>query len=316
MKADRVREILDSLRSLKILVVGDLILDRYLYGKVERISPEAPVPILEVEREELRLGGAGNVANNLASLGVRAYLFGTVGRDWAGDRLESLLREKGIKPLLVREDRPTTQKTRVVSMSQQLLRIDRESREPVGNRVVQKLKRFLQEEDFDGVILSDYAKGLITEQVVGVLRESSRFLAVDPRPINKGLYTGANLMTPNEKELRAMCGYSRESVSSLGKRLREELKLDTLVVTLGAKGMKLFTPDSQVKLFPAKARKVYDVTGAGDTVIALLTSFILAGSDWDTACEVGNVAAGIVVGEFGTATASPEQILEEIYGQR
>ncbi len=315
MDLDKVRELLRNLQNLKILVVGDLILDRYLYGKVERISPEAPVPILEVEREEIRLGGAGNVANNLSALGVKTYILGVIGKDTAGERIRELLLEKGIEALLIEEDRPTTQKTRVVSMSQQLLRIDRESRKAVDNSSVKELEMALKGIDFDGVIVSDYAKGVVTEELIRVIKENSPFISIDPRPVNRELYVGADLITPNEKELMAMMGDRKGSIEELGRLLKGELSLGTLVVTRGAMGMSLFR-EGEVKLFPARARKVYDVTGAGDTVIAVLTSLILAGADWDTACELSNIAAGIVVGEFGTATATPEQILGEIGEER
>ncbi len=311
MGRSKLKEILNRFKNLKILVVGDVILDRYLYGKVDRISPEAPVPVLEVEREEVRLGGAGNVAHNLSALGVDAHLFGVVGKDDAAEKLKGLLREKGINSLLIEEDRPTTQKTRVVSMSQQLLRIDREDKKPVGEGIGSRLRNTLKESAFNGVIVSDYAKGVITSEVMDTLINSGLFVSIDPRPVNKLLYRGANLITPNEKELLAMSGGRERSVEELGRRLKSELEVETLVVTRGAKGMSLFNED-EVKLFPAKAKKVYDVTGAGDTVIAVLTCAFLSGASWDLACELGNVAAGIVVGEFGTAVASPERILQEV----
>ncbi|RLJ71463.1 rfaE bifunctional protein kinase chain/domain [Hydrogenivirga caldilitoris] len=311
MDTERVKNLLEKLRELRILVVGDVILDRYLYGRVERISPEAPVPIVEVEREEVRLGGAGNVANNLASLGVNTTLAGVIGEDRSGEQLIELLKEKGIESRLAEDNRPTTEKTRVVSMSQQLLRIDREDRSKIGGNALKHVIEVIQEGKYDGVIVSDYAKGVVTHRVVEVIRDRELFYAIDPRPVNKPLYAGANLITPNEKELRAMTDpLGEESVEVLGKVLKRELELETLVVTRGAKGMTLFRED--VKTFPARAREVYDVTGAGDTVIATLTAFYLAGATWEEACELANLCAGIVVGEFGTASVTPEEILREI----
>jgi rfaE bifunctional protein kinase chain/domain len=311
MDDTRARELLEKLSRLKILVVGDIILDRYLYGKVERISPEAPVPIVEVEREEIRLGGAGNVASNLVSLGVKTYITGVVGKDSAGEKLLNLLRDKGIEPRLVEDNRPTTEKIRVVSMSQQLLRIDREDRSKISGSALKHIKEVVYEEDYDGVIVSDYAKGVVTHRVMEAIRDRESFYSIDPRPSNKNLYVGANLVTPNEKELRAMTDpLGEESVEVLGKVLKKELELETLVVTRGAKGMTLFT--DEVKSFPARAREVYDVTGAGDTVIASLTAFYLAGASWEEACELANLCAGIVVGEFGTASVRPEDILREL----
>ncbi len=311
MNLGRVEELLKRLKDVKILVVGDVILDRYLYGSVERISPEAPVPVVDVEREEFRLGGAANVAKNLVSLGVRTYLAGVVGEDAAGSKVEELLKSSGVVSLLAKDARPTTQKTRVVSRSQQLLRIDREDRSKVGGEALRKIREAIMELDLDGIIVSDYAKGTITYKVTDTIRDRGCFWSVDPRPVNRELYREANLITPNEKELRQMTGaLEEEEVETLGVRLKKELDVDTLVVTRGPKGMTLFT--DRIESFPAKAKEVYDVTGAGDTVIATLTAFHLAGATWKEACELANVCAGIVVGEFGTASVSPEELLREI----
>ncbi|EDP76459.1 D-glycero-beta-D-manno-heptose-7-phosphate kinase [Hydrogenivirga sp. 128-5-R1-1] len=311
MELSRVEELLKRLKDIKVLVVGDVILDRYLRGKVERISPEAPVPIVEVEEEELRLGGAGNVASNLVALGVETYITGVVGEDSSGERLIELLKEKGIESRLFKDERPTTEKIRVVSMSQQLLRIDREDRRKVGGSALKHIREVILENDYDGVIVSDYAKGVVTHRVMEAIKDREVFCAIDPRPVNRQLYSGASLMTPNEKELRAMTDpLGEEGVETLGKVLKKELELETLVVTRGAKGMMLF--GEEVRSFPARAREVYDVTGAGDTVIASLTAFHLAGATWEEACELANVCAGIVVGEFGTASVTPEELLREL----
>ncbi len=311
MRRVRAVEILERVKNIRVLVVGDLILDRYLYGNVERISPEAPVPVVEVEREEVRLGGAGNVANNLASLGASVYITGVVGDDRGGDQILSMLKERGIKPLLAVDTRPTTEKTRVVSRSQQLLRIDREERRRVEGRTLKKIREVIMDTDCDGIVVSDYAKGVITEETIGAVKSKGVFFAIDPRPVNRDLYKGADLMTPNEKELRAMTDpLSDENVEVLGKRLKEALGVKVLVVTQGPKGMTLFK--DRITHFPARAREVYDVTGAGDTVVASLVAFHLAGASWEEACELANVCAGIVVGEFGTATVRPEEVLREL----
>ena len=311
MNRREVLRLLERLKDLKILVVGDVILDRYLYGRVERISPEAPVPVVEVEGEEVRLGGAGNVAGNLVSLGVQTSLTGVVGEDRAGELLRNLLKEKGIKSLLTIDARPTTEKTRVISRSQQLLRIDFEDTRGIGGRALDHIKEVVAGGDYDGIVVSDYAKGVVTPEVMGAVKDRRVFYAVDPRPVNRNLYRNASLMTPNEKELRAMTDpLSEEGVENLGRRLREELGLNTLIVTRGPKGMTLI--EKEVKHFPARAREVYDVTGAGDTVVAALTAFFLAGASWETACELANVCAGIVVGELGTASVTPEELLREL----
>jgi len=311
MRKERTKELLNRLSDIKVLVVGDIILDRYVHGRVERISPEAPVPVLEVEGEEFRLGGAANVAKNLTSLKVKAYLSGVVGEDEAGERVRELLRENGIESFLASDKRPTTEKTRVVSRSQQLLRIDREDRSKVSGEALRKIREALHELDYDGVIVSDYAKGTITYKITDFLRERECFWAVDPRPINRSLYRGASLITPNERELRDMTEpLSTDSVEDLGIKLKRELEIDTLVVTRGSEGMVLF--GDRIQSFPAKAREVYDVTGAGDTVVATLVAFYLAGATWEEACEIANVCAGIVVGELGTASVSPEELLREM----
>lgn len=311
MDRERVRRVLKGFQDLKILVVGDIILDRYLYGKVERISPEAPVPVVEVEREEVRLGGAGNVSANLADLGVQTWITGVVGEDQAGEKVLDLLKSRGIKPLLVTDSRPTTQKTRIVSLSQQLLRIDRESKEPVEGRVLSEILEIVADGEFDGIVVSDYAKGVVVGDLMEGLRRKGSFFAVDPRPVNRDLYRNASLMTPNEKELRAMTDpLSSEGVEERAVKLKESLSLETLVVTRGPKGMSLFL--EEIKHFPARAKEVYDVTGAGDTVIAVLTAVYLAEGDWDLACELANLCAGIVVGELGTATVTSEEILREL----
>ena len=310
LSEERLKELLEGLKNLKILVIGDIILDTYLKGKVERISPEAPVPVLEVEGEEFRLGGAGNVAKNLSSLGVKTYICGVIGRDFAGEKVRELLNENGITSFLVEDERPTTKKTRVVSMNQQLLRIDWESKEKIKGETLRRVVEVIKNLDVDGIIVSDYAKGVITKDVIKAIKEKNVFYSIDPRPKNKALYFDAYLMTPNEKELRELTGKTEESVETLGEKLKKELNLETLIVTRGPKGMTLF--DKEIKHFPARARKVYDVTGAGDTVIASITAFRLAGASWEEACELANICAGIVVGEFGTASVKPKQIIEEL----
>ncbi len=308
MNPERLREILDRFKSLKILVVGDVILDRYVFGKVERISPEAPVPVVEVQREEFRLGGAGNVANNLANLGVKTYLLGLVGQDYGRHLIKGLLKEAGIEDLLVEDpQRPTTEKTRIVALSQQLLRVDSESRKILEGRPLEEVLKAI-DLPVDGIVVSDYAKGVVCKEVMDRVKEKGVFFSVDPRPQNKRLYIGTNLMTPNEKEARSM--FAEDSFQRLGWGLKRELKLETLVITLGARGMALF--DREFKVFPAKAKQVYDVSGAGDTVVSVLTACALAGVDWDTACELANLCAGIVVGKLGTAVVKPEEIFQSL----
>ncbi len=303
---ERLKALFENLKNLRILVVGDIILDEYLLGDTERISPEAPVPVFEVKSKEVRLGGAGNVAKNLVDLGCKVFLTGIVGKDEEGKVLKDLIESAGIHALFVYDDRPTTTKTRIVARSQQLLRIDREDRTPVSGAVLESLLAIVKECDCDGVIVSDYAKGVVVESLTRAVRERKIFWAVDPRPSNKALYKEASLMTPNEKELKAMTQAGNQ-IEDRARRLKEELNLETLVVTRGPKGMTLVR--EEISHFPARAKRVYDVTGAGDTVIASLTAFHLAGASWEEACEIANLCAGIVVGELGTASVRPEDIL-------
>lgn len=308
MDREKVLDLFERFKNLKVLVVGDIILDRYVFGKVERVSPEAPVPVVEVEREDFRLGGAGNVANNLASLGVKTYLCGVVGQDYQGHIIKGLLKERGIESLTVEDPaRPTTEKTRIIAQSQQLLRIDNEVKSTIEGKSLERVLESL-ELRVDGVIVSDYAKGVVCAELMERIRQKGLFFAVDPRPQNKSLYMGANLMTPNEKEAKAM--HPAESLEELGWALKRSLRLGSLVITLGAKGMALF--DNHFKTYPARARQVYDVSGAGDTVVAVLTACRLVGADWDTACEFANLCAGIVVGKLGTATVEKEEVLSYI----
>ncbi|ADC88990.1 rfaE bifunctional protein [Thermocrinis albus DSM 14484] len=309
MEPERVRSLLQSFRGLKILVVGDIILDRYVFGRVERISPEAPVPVLEVEREEFRLGGAGNVAANLADLGVETYLCGLLGDDEAANKVKNMLLERGIRDLTIQErGRPTTEKSRMVALSQQLLRVDREVRRPPDPSVLKDILERL-EVVVDGIIVSDYAKGVVTGSLMERVKAKGVFVAVDPRPHNRDLYRGVDLMTPNEKEARQMLPI--EDLRDLGFSLKDYLGLKTLVITMGPKGMMLFR-EGREKSFPARAKQVYDVSGAGDTVVAVLTASYLVSGDWELSCELANVCAGIVVGKLGTATVKPHEILENL----
>ncbi|MFN3599415.1 MAG: bifunctional heptose 7-phosphate kinase/heptose 1-phosphate adenyltransferase, partial [Aquificaceae bacterium] len=265
--------------------------------------------VVEVEREEFRLGGAGNVANNLSSLGVKTYLLGVVGQDYGRHIIKGLLRESNIEDLTVEDpNRPTTEKTRIVALSQQLLRIDFEDKKVIEGNVLRKLLEGLDLE-LDGIIVSDYAKGVVCKELMDRIREKGVFFSVDPRPQNKSLYIKANLMTPNEKEAKSMLS-QEDSLQGMGWRLKGELKLNTLTITLGPRGIALF--DRDFKAFPAKAKQVYDVSGAGDTVVAVLTACALSGLDWDVACEFANVCAGIVVSKLGTATVKPEEILQSL----
>lgn len=306
LNKEKLIKLFEKFKGLKVLVVGDIILDRYLFGEVERISPEAPVPVVDVRREEFRLGGAGNVANNLRALGAEVFLVGVLGQDYGMHIVKGFLKEKGIHDLTVVDpERPTTEKTRVVAVSQQLLRIDREERKKIEGKVLQKVLEAL-DTDCAGVVVSDYNKGVVCKELMDRIREKNVPFFVDPRPQNKDLYTDAYLMTPNEKEALSM-GRGR-TLEELGWNLKESLRLKNLAITLGPKGIAFFS--ERMEVFPAKARQVYDVTGAGDTVISAMSACMLVGEDHATACEFANLCAGVVVGKLGTAVVSMEELLE------
>ncbi|WP_028950224.1 D-glycero-beta-D-manno-heptose-7-phosphate kinase [Sulfurihydrogenibium subterraneum] len=315
----RARELISKFSSIKIAVVGDVILDKYLWGEVERISPEAPVPIVDVKKETLSLGGASNVANNIVSLDSTVYMIGIIGNDENGRLIENLIKEKGITPVLIKDNtRPTIEKTRVIAVSQQLLRIDREERKPIDKEIEEKLLQALREieNQVDGFIVSDYGKGVITEKIMDYIKSINKPVFVDPKPSNFHLYKGITIMTPNKKEAYEGVKAERsESLEKVGRKIMESLNIQQLLITLGSEGMALFDKDKVLRI-PARARKVFDVTGAGDTVISVLALSRLAGGTWEESATISNYAAGYVVGEIGTATINRTTLLEIIESQK
>ncbi|MGC8868424.1 MAG: D-glycero-beta-D-manno-heptose-7-phosphate kinase [Sulfurihydrogenibium sp.] len=315
----RAQNLISNFKNLKIAVVGDIILDKYLWGEVERISPEAPVPIVDVKRETVSLGGASNVANNIVSLEAKAYMIGVIGNDENGKTIEKLLQEKGIIPLLVKDkSRPTIEKTRVIAVSQQLLRIDRENRNPLNETVERRIIDQIKEikDEVDGFIVSDYGKGVVNKNIMEYIKSLGKPVFVDPKPSNFYLYKDITIMTPNRKEAyESIKAEKNTPVEEVGKTIMKQLNLKQLLITLGADGMALFEEEKVIKI-PAKARKVFDVTGAGDTVISVLALAKLSGGTWEESATIANYAAGYVVGEIGTATVDQETLVETIKGQK
>lgn len=310
---DRATQIIESFKNRKIAVIGDIILDRYLWGEVERISPEAPVPVVDIKRETYNLGGASNVAWNLAALGVDTKIVGVVGDDNNGRLIGNLLKEKNIDPFLaVDTERPTTEKARVIAVSQQLLRIDKESKKELPQQVKETLKKYIRElsEEVDGFVISDYGKGVVSEDIVKICVDTSKPVFVDPKPKNFPFYKNVTIITPNKKEAYESIKASYDtSLEEVGNRIIESLSIPQLLITLGGEGMALFEA-GYVKRIPAKAKKVYDVTGAGDTVIAVLAASRLSGGSFEESATLANYAAGYVVGEIGTAVVTTDIILE------
>ncbi|MDK9714809.1 MAG: D-glycero-beta-D-manno-heptose-7-phosphate kinase [Sulfuritalea sp.] len=296
----------------RILVVGDVMLDRYWFGEVSRISPEAPVPVVKVERTEERPGGAANVARNCAALGARVALLSVVGADEAGQNLARLMKDSGIECSLHEDAKlSTTVKLRVVGRQQQLLRIDFENA-PDHEVLQAKLADFESKlAACDVVILSDYGKGGLTHitEMIRLARTAGKPVLVDPKGEDYARYAGATLLTPNRSELRQVVGRWQDDkeLAQKATRLRDELKLDALLVTRSEEGMTLFSP-GDVSHEPAVAREVYDVSGAGDTVIATLAVMLGSGLSLPQAMRQANLAAGIVVGKLGTATCSLDEL--------
>ena len=303
---------LPDFASARLLVVGDVMLDRYWFGEVERISPEAPVPIVRVGRSEERPGGAANVARNAAALGVRVSLLSVVGADEAGAALTQLMREAGVDAALhVDAEVATTVKLRVVGRQQQLIRIDFETT-PSHEVLQAKLAEFAERVfDADVVILSDYGKGGLTHiaEMIRLARAAGKPVLVDPKGEDYARYHGASILTPNRAELRQVIGRWQDDtdLAARAEVLRRKLGLEALLVTRSEEGMSLFR-DSGPAHQPAQAREVFDVSGAGDTVIATLAVMRASGADWAEAMRVANVAAGIVVGKLGTAVCTRAEL--------
>lgn len=318
----QLQKVVQQFSDQPILVVGDLMLDRYVWGRVERISPEAPVPVVEVVKETVHLGGAANVAYNLAVLKARPLLVGVVGRDEAGDRLvEELHRQEISSEGIVRDKgRSTTIKTRIIAHNQQVCRTDREDKTPLSQGTVDQMRSAYQPllEQAKGMILSDYGKGALSAAlVVGLIQEARRtkkFLAVDPKAGDFSVYRGASIVTPNKKEAVRASGVEivdEASFIQAGEKLLEVTASDYLLITRGEEGMTLFDGKEHSHI-PTVAREVFDVSGAGDTVIASLTLAVAAGASIRDAAILANHAAGVAVGKLGTAAASGEEILSSI----
>src|SRR5450830_768238 len=296
----------------RILIVGDVMLDRYWFGEVNGISREAPVRIVRVERGEERLGGAANVARNVATLGAQTGLLGVIGQDEAGTVVENLLTELGVSSYLNRDPAISTIiKLRVIGRQQQMVRIDFEEA-PSDTVLRDKLLQFKALlADYDVIVLSDYAKGSLVNvaDMIASARAAGKVVMVDPKGDDFSRYAGATVLTPNKSEMRRIVGSwsSEEQLTAKAQQLRAELKLDALLLTRSEEGMTLYTADGLFHM-PADAREVFDVSGAGDTVIATMAAMLGAGAGWNEAVQTANRAGGIVVGKLGTATVTREEL--------
>jgi len=315
----RASEILDTLRDRNVVVLGDVMLDEFVWGDVTRISPEAPVPVVDVRRESVHLGGAANVLANLVALGARGSVIGVIGNDAAGERLKTGLRDLGAQDqcLIVDDTRPSTIKTRIIAHSQLVVRADRESRTQVNGNLEEKIVASLKEalKEADAFVVSDYDKGVVTP---AILREILPLayervpVLIDPKLRNFNAYRPATLVTPNHLEALRMSDsedHSDDGSHHAAKVIREKLGCDAVLITRGDRGMMLLEANGEPVYVKTAAREVYDVTGAGDTVIAALAGALSAGATMVEAASLANHAAGIVVGKVGTATASAAELI-------
>lgn len=316
----RRQQLVQALPRCKVMVVGDLMLDRYVWGRVERISPEAPVPVVQVVREETMLGGAGNVVRNLASLGAQVWMAAVVGGDESAAELRRRLDVWKVSADDLVEDatRPTTVKTRVIAGGQQVVRYDLESEEPIPAECAERLVEAVRgrARQVDGAIFQDYGKGMLTAAVVRELMEifsrQGVRVFVDPKPLPWDVYRGAELIKPNLREARE---FLRERIrderdlARVGRAVLDQTGAQMVAITRSEEGMTLFAPDRETLRVPTLVRAVADTAGAGDTAIATLTLARLAGAEWSEAAQLANAAAGVVVQMRGTATVSPEELL-------
>ncbi|MGE5751213.1 MAG: D-glycero-beta-D-manno-heptose-7-phosphate kinase [Nitrospirota bacterium] len=320
----RLMKYIDRFSSTRTLVVGDVMLDHYIWGKVSRISPEAPVPVVNVTEENVLLGAATNVVNNVHALGGKVSVCGVIGHDEAGRQLVHMLRVQGIHTdgLIVEDGRPTTIKTRVIAHSQQVVRFDRETKVGIERDTHKRIFEYIrQQEDngLDAIVLSDYSKGVITKDlvrdIVKLARKKGIIVSVDPKINHFGIYSGVTIITPNTKEASIGAKIEIEDDESLlkaGTLLLKRLKCNAILITRGEHGMSLFERGGRVTHIPTVAQEVYDVTGAGDTVISTLTLAMAAGAGIVDAAKLSNYAAGIVVGVVGTATVKPDELKQKI----
>ena len=311
----------------RVLVIGDMILDEYIWGDVARISPEAPVPVVEITSETRRLGGATNVLNNINSLGGNALICGVVGNDECGAHLTEKISELGISTegIVVDKTRPTSIKTRIIARNQQVVRFDREAKKPVDPSVMRKLLKVIDSnlDNIDAIIISDYGKGVVSSGLIKAVQEitsgSDIIITVDPKTENFKYYKEVDIITPNHHEAGTFCGFAvtgEDSLISAGEYILDKLKCGSVLITQGKDGMTLFESGKEPCHIPTVAQNVFDVSGAGDTVISTLSLGLASGMNKESAALISNFASGIVVGEVGTSTVTAKQLKEAIKNRK
>jgi len=323
MKINKLKKTISKFSDAKVMVIGDLILDEFVWGEVSRISPEAPVPVVWVKSESFMPGGAANVANNIASLGAKAYIAGVVGSDERAGILKEGLAEKGINidGIITDDGRPTTLKTRVVANHQQVVRIDREKIEGISAGVSDNIIAYIRNiiDEMDAIIIEDYGKGVISarllKEVLTVAKKKKKIITVDPKEEHFSYYRGVTAITPNHHEAAQAIGMKAkdsQSVLKIGKALLKKLNCEGVLITLGENGMQLFQKSGTVTHIPTVAQEVFDVSGAGDTVISAFTLALALGVDMKDAAYISNIAAGIVVGKVGIAVITQKELIERL----
>lgn len=318
---------IDKFDRCKVLVVGDLMIDEYIWGKVDRISPEAPVPIVLVKNDDFTLGGSGNVVNNLVALGADVSAIGVIGSGLNGKRLLKKFHELGVdtEGIIQEPNRPTTRKIRVIATNQQVLRIDRETRDQISDQTFGAVSDFIKKiiPKMDVVLISDYGKGFLTPALVsyllGMAKKHNKITIADPKGFNFSKYAGVSLLTPNKKEAGLAAGIEITDQIDLfeaGKRILDTVDIGKLLITCGKEGMALFERDKKPYQIPTEARQVYDVSGAGDTAIAVLGLSMASKISLEEGIALANVAAGLVVGKVGTATVSKKELISALKPDR
>lgn len=327
IEAKRIKEILGLFGSKRVLVIGDIMVDKYIWGAVSRISPEAPVPIVNITKESYTLGGATNVANNVCALGSKVYLSGVTGDDQIGKTVFLEVKKLGIdfEGVIIDSSRPTTLKTRIIAHNQQVVRLDMEKKDKVNDSIRKKIFEYLNDivKKVDIVIISDYAKGVVTPELIkdltALCKEHNKNILVDPHIDHFHSYHGVTCLTPNHNEASFAAGISivdERTLDLAAKKLLKELNCRGILITRGENGMSYFGCGGDYFHIPAMAREVFDVTGAGDTVISVFSLAMVSGADMFEAAYIGNLAAGIVVGKVGTATVTTREIIHEVEIER
>ena len=321
-----IKTIIENFSNVKILIVGDVMLDRYLWGSVNRISPEAPVPIVNINKTTLALGGAANVAANVAGLGANPILVGITGKDAEARILSEILEQSNISSefLIKLKGRQTTTKTRLVAHNQHVVRFDHETIEPVSENEINIVSKQIENilEDVEVIIISDYAKGFLTKllltRLITSARSKNKIILVDPKGKDFSKYKGATVLTPNRREAADATNIDENEqnlIAKAGKKLLEDISLEALLITQGERGLALLQKDSEIFHLEASAREVYDVTGAGDTVIASFAVAIAAGANYFEAAKFANISAGLVVEQLGTTAITLEMLQDELKSQ-